>query len=69
MRAKISRDNGKAWSKEIILRSDCREFDAGYTRTVQRSDGKIVTAYYIPTAERYEQHIEATIWDPNIIKE
>jgi hypothetical protein len=69
IRAKISSDNGRSWSKEIILRSDFREFDAGYTRTVQRKDGKIVTVYYIPTAERYEQHIEATIWDPDKIYE
>jgi hypothetical protein len=69
IRAKISGDNGKSWSKEIILRSDCREFDAGYTRTVQRKDGKIVTVYYIPTDEKYEQHIEATVWDPDIIEE
>jgi hypothetical protein len=69
IRAIISSDSGRTWSKEIILRSDCREFDAGYTRTVQRSDGKIVTAYYIPTEERYEQHIEATIWDPDNIDE
>ena len=69
IRARISSDNGRTWSEEIILRSDCREFDAGYTRTVQRKDGLIVTVYYIPTAERYEQHIEATIWDADSIYE
>lgn len=48
--------------------NDGREFDLGYTRSVQREDGKIVTIYYISTEDNYEQHIEATIWDPDVEK-
>jgi hypothetical protein len=65
IRAKISKDNGHTWGEEIHLRDGAREFDMGYTRTVQRSDGKIVTVYYFTTEERKEQYIEATIWDPD----
>jgi hypothetical protein len=65
IRAKISSDQGKTWGEELHLRDDGREFDLGYTRSVQREDGKIVTIYYISTQEKYEQHIEATIWDPD----
>jgi len=67
IRAKISHDQGKTWGKELHLRDDGREFDLGYTRTVQRTDGKIVTIYYISTEENYEQHIAATIWDPDVM--
>jgi len=62
--AKISSDNGKTWCKEIHLRCDARTWDMGYTRSVQRPDGKIVTIYYYTTEEKPEQHIAATIWNP-----
>ena len=62
IRAKISCDNGKTWGEEIILRQDGRNWDFGYTRTVQRSDGKLVTIYYYSTDENPEQYIAATIW-------
>jgi Neuraminidase (sialidase) len=65
IRARISSDNGKTWGKEIILRNDGREWDLGYTRDLQRADGKIVTIYYYTTKENARQHIAATIWDPS----
>jgi len=67
IRAKLSSDKGKTWSETIHLRDHAREFDVGYTRTIQRTDGKIVTIYYFTTNEKYEQHIAATIWDPDSI--
>ncbi len=63
IRARISSDNGRTWSAEIHLRDDGRTWDIGYTRSVQRSDGKIVTIYYYTTKSHIEQHIAATIWD------
>ena len=65
IRARVSADNGKTWGEEIHLRDGAREFDIGYTRTVQRADEKLVTVYYYTTEERKEQYIEATIWDPD----
>jgi hypothetical protein len=67
IRVKISTDNGKTWGPEIHLRDDARTWDIGYTRSVQRPDGKIVTIYYFTTEQIPEQHIAATIWDPNDI--
>jgi hypothetical protein len=64
IRAKLSADGGRSWGPEIQLRDDGRTWDLGYTRSVQRQDGKIVTIYYYTTRERPEQHIAATIWDP-----
>ena len=67
IRARLSSDNGKTWGDEIHLRDDALTWDFGYTRTVQRKDGKLVTMYYYITAERPEQHIAVTIWDPDVV--
>ena len=67
IRARISSDYGKSWGEELHLRDDGREHDLGYTRSVQRPDGKIVSIYYISTKDKKEQHIAATIWDPDAI--
>lgn len=64
IKAKISADEGLSWGPAITLRDDGRNWDIGYTRTVQRRDGKLVTIYYFTTAQLPEMHIAATIWDP-----
>jgi hypothetical protein len=64
IRARISGDQGKSWGNEIILRDDGGSWDLGYTRTVQRTDGKLVTVYYFNTASSAERFIGATIWQP-----
>jgi hypothetical protein len=66
MRARISRDHGRTWGPEIVLRDDGASWDLGYARSVQRGDGKVVTVYYFTTAAHPEQHIAATIWDPGV---
>ena len=67
IRAIISSDEGKTWSNEIVLRRDGRTWDLGYPQTVQRPDGKLVTIYYFTTEENPQQHIAATIWDPDVV--
>ncbi len=67
IRAKISNDNGQSWSKEILLRDDALTWDIGYTRSVVRSDGKVVTIYYYHTKENPEHFLAATIWDASSI--
>ena len=64
IRAQISADSGRTWTQPIILRDDGVEWDLGYPRTVQRTDGKIVTAYYFNDKTQKERYIAATIWDP-----
>ena len=64
IRARLSRDNGATWGEEISLRHDGGTWDLGYPRTVQRSDGKIVTIYYFNDDKDKERFIAATIWDP-----
>lgn len=62
--ARLSSDNGRTWGEKIILRDGggCR--DLGYPRTIQRTDGKIVTVYYFNDHKDKERYIAATIWDP-----
>lgn len=69
IRARLSNDNGASWSNEIVLRNDGGSWDLGYTRTVQRSDGKMVTVYYFNEAKDKERYIAATIWDPGTTAE
>ena len=54
--------------QDIHLRDDGRTWDLGYTRTVQRLDDKLVTIYYYTTEKNEEQHIAATIWDPDKVE-
>jgi hypothetical protein len=64
IRGRLSADGGKTWNKEIVLRGGAGAWDIGYTRTVQRADGKLVTVYYWARELMGERTIEATIWDP-----
>jgi hypothetical protein len=64
MRARLSSDGGHTWEKEIILRDDAGGRDIGYPRSVQRSDGKVVTVYYYHDKPLSDRYIAATIWQP-----
>ena len=68
IRTKLSGDGGATWGCELVLRDDGRTWDLGYPRMVQRSDGKLVTIYYFTTHDHPEQHIAATIWDPDLVE-
>ncbi len=62
IRAVFSTDDGTTWGPEYVLRSGAGEPDIGYTRTVQRPDGKLVTIYYWLDESRSERYIAATIF-------
>jgi len=64
IRARTSRNNGRTWSKEIIVRDDASKWDLGYLRSVVLPDDRIVLVYYFTSHDVEEQHIQATIWDP-----
>jgi len=66
IRAVFSTDDGKTWEPEYILRRGAGEPDIGYTRTVRRPDGKLLTVYYWLDEPRAERYIAATIWSPPI---
>ncbi|HAM71752.1 MAG TPA: exo-alpha-sialidase [Verrucomicrobiales bacterium] len=62
IRARLSRDGGRTWGPEIMLRNDGGGRDIGYPRTTQRPDGKIVTIYYFHDQPQGERYIAATLW-------
>jgi hypothetical protein len=64
IRAVFSSNDGKTWGSEYILRSGAGEPDIGYTRTLQRPDGKLITVYYWLDKPRSERYIAATIFSP-----
>lgn len=64
IRARISKDDGKTWSEDIVLRADAGNWDLGYPRSVQRPDGKVVSIYYYNDSPDSERYIGATIWQP-----
>jgi hypothetical protein len=68
IRARYSTDEGLTWSEPIILRQDGGGRDLGYTRTVLRPDGKLVTVYYYNTDAASDRFIGATIWDLNSVR-
>lgn len=61
--AKFSSDAGQTWSEALRIASS-NSGDCGYPSSVQRADGKIVTAFYSkssPDHTRY--HMGVAIWD------
>jgi hypothetical protein len=64
IRATLSEDAGRSWAAPIVLRSGAGCHDLGYPRTVERSDGAAVTAYYVNDAPDGERYIAATLWNP-----
>lgn len=68
IRARISEDEGVTWSQPITLREDGGGRDLGYTRTVVRADGKLVTVYYYNVDASRERFIAATIWDVDSVR-
>ncbi len=60
----VSNDNGEIWGEPIMLRKQYGASpDVGYTRSVQRLDGRIVTIYYFCEYDDLDRTIQATIWE------
>jgi Neuraminidase (sialidase) len=61
--AKVSSDEGNTWSAPIRL-AKTLDTDCGYPSTVQRSDGRIVTAYYARKSANCDHyHMGVVIWE------
>ena len=46
IRAKISKNKGKSWSKEIIIKDDGLSWDLGYPSSIETNSKEILTVYY-----------------------
>jgi hypothetical protein len=64
IRARLSSDGGHIWDRELTIRGNGGGRDIGYPRSVQRTDGKIVTVYYFHDRPLGDRYIAATIWEP-----
>ncbi len=62
IRARLSRNSGKSWDDEFVVRANGGGRDLGYPRSVQRPDGIIVTVYYFHDTPGGERYIAATRW-------
>ena len=67
MTARFSGDGGRTWGDEHMLRDGFQSMngfaDLGYPRLFQRTDGKLVTAYFWCTPDKPQTHIEMTIFE------
>ena len=52
--ARLSKDDGRTWSKPIVISSDAKSSDLGYPTTVELDDGSLVTIWY---ERRPESHL------------
>ncbi len=60
--AKISGDEGHSWGPPLRLARSLK-LDCGYPSSVQRADGKIVTAYYSRNATECDHyHMGVAVW-------
>ncbi|MBN2293267.1 MAG: exo-alpha-sialidase [Pirellulales bacterium] len=62
--AKLSRDDGRTWSKPLRLARTDDGGDCGYPASVQMADGKIVTAWYSnKSPDHVGYHLGVTLWE------
>lgn len=61
-RARISRDEGKTWSEDIIIRDDGETGDLGYPGSIELDDGSIYTVYYQALPGRSNTSIQWSRW-------
>jgi hypothetical protein len=64
MRARTSADNGRSWSKDLILRDDAGMSDLGYPRTVLLDDGRALCVYYFNHGAESDRYIAGTLFTP-----
>ncbi len=69
IRLRYSEDEGRNWSREIILRDDGGCGDLGYPRSALRADGSEVVCYYFNTGRKDMRHIQASIFDSGFLRE
>ena len=56
-------NDGTTWSAPVRLMNSTA-MDCGYPSSVQRADGKIVTAYYAQAVENHDRyHLGVALWD------
>jgi hypothetical protein len=62
-RVMFSKDDGKTWDKDYILRDDGNDGDLGYPATVELKNGSLLTVYYQAEQGRSNCVIMQSIWE------
>lgn len=62
IRARVSENEGRTWSDDIVLRDDALNGDLGYPRSTQRPDGRMLSVYYFNGPRDEDRTIQGTIW-------
>lgn len=66
--AKWSSDEGKTWSEPVRI-AHTSSWDCGYPSTVQRADGKLVTAWYSGASRDHARyHMGVAIWEVPLLE-
>lgn len=61
--AKFSTDEGRTWGEPLRIASTL-ESDCGYPSSVQRADGRLITAWYSKASVNHERyHMAVAAWD------
>jgi hypothetical protein len=61
--ARLTTDDGRTWSEPVRI-AHTLNLDCGYPSTVQRADGRLVTAWYSKASENHQRyHMGVAIWD------
>jgi hypothetical protein len=58
----LSRDDGKTWDVDYVLRDDAPDSDLGYPATVELKDGSLLTVYYQKETQDGPCVIMQSIW-------
>jgi hypothetical protein len=58
----ISRDEGKSWETDYVLRNDGASRDLGYPSSVELPDGRIFTVYYQQLTKGEKCSLVSTYW-------
>ena len=51
IRARVSKDGGRTWGRELILRQDGGSWDLGYPRVIEVKPGRLLCVYYMNTRD------------------
>lgn len=62
-RARVSYDDGKTWSEELVIGPESPDWDHGYPSTVELSDGSLLTVYYQKFPGDSYNSILSTRWE------
>ena len=63
IRAVVSKDGGRSWSPEIIVRNDAGSWDIGYPRAWEVSPGRVGVVYYY-NAKDDPMQVKTNAWPP-----